>query len=154
MVETLVGVVVGGIIGLVPSILTSLNEQKRFEKQLRFDAEIKKIEVYETAKQKALTDFLDVIGHAIGEKKTFHVQIHVDLLHKLESSFHKALPFLSLEAQGKLISLYGDLSNLFLEAHPRDNIPSYEMTSAQMGQIIHEELSKPYNELSKAYNRK
>lgn len=62
MSDLLVGTIVGGLIGVVPSLVVVFVERSNLRSQQRHDINLKKIEIYEAAKRDALQSFMYYLG--------------------------------------------------------------------------------------------
>ena len=59
MSETILAALVGGLIGIAPSLTIVFVEMYKQSKQQKFDLQMKKLEMYELKKQAVLHDYLD-----------------------------------------------------------------------------------------------
>lgn len=75
MSENLYGVLIGGLIGVVPSIVLIILEIIRQRMQERHEMNLKKIEIYEIARKQAIQDFMYHLGALLSTHVTTGLSI-------------------------------------------------------------------------------
>lgn len=87
MSEALLGIIIGGAIGIIPTLATCIIEFKKECLRQRHEFRMKRIELYETDRMRALKEYCNALGACIDIDPA-----HCDAgsLAKLKSDYNKA----------------------------------------------------------------
>ena len=135
MSDTLIAVAVGGIIGVVPTVITIFIEAWKINTQRKHELNLKYFELYKTQKNAALLDFLSHLGSLSSDslKDEFY-------LDKYFASAEKAACFLPSDDR-KLIYK----ANVFAKNwHDGFDFSEFTNLQSELADIIYRELKSDF----------
>lgn len=93
MSETLLGIIIGGAIGLIPTLTTCILDFRKERMRQRHELRMKKLELYETDRMHALKQYCAALGACLDINTN---QYDDESFDKMKSDYNKAFNSVSL----------------------------------------------------------
>lgn len=137
MSDLLIGVIIGGLLGIVPTICTAAIEVWKFKKQQEHDLKIRYIDNYQVKKQAVLLEYAKCLG-ALSSSHSFDDAS----IEKYYSSAESALCLVGSELRSSILSANHLAYCISHNTSGQSHKAALDLAQEEISGLIHEELSQ------------